>query len=125
MPRQRSSTELDGIRYVHLPGGDLHAQSRDHYLMAAADAFVRDEVEPLDYVFVTPYDKSDTKMMEAIRPLQQKVKEQGLWAAHLPPDMGGLGFGQVKLGLMHEILGRCTTAPNVGAVTRIGGKRST
>ena len=38
-------------------------------------------------------------------PLKDEVKRQGLWAAHLPPDMGGLGFGQVKLGLMHEILG--------------------
>ena len=39
------------------------------------------------------------------RPLKEEVKRQGLWAAHLPPDMGGGGFGQVKLGLMHEILG--------------------
>ena len=27
--------------------------------------------------------------------------------------MGGLGFGQVKLGLMHEILGQCAYAPSV------------
>ena len=44
-------------------------------------------------------------------PLKQKVKDQGLWAAHLPPDMGGLGFGQVKLGLMHEILGQTRLRP--------------
>ena len=37
--------------------------------------------------------------------MKEEVKRQGLWAAHLPPDMGGGGFGQVKLGLMHEILG--------------------
>jgi acyl-CoA dehydrogenase len=41
------------------------------------------------------------------------VRRQGLWAAHLPPDMGGGGFGQVKLGLMHEILGACAYAPGV------------
>jgi acyl-CoA dehydrogenase len=40
------------------------------------------------------------------------VKEQGLWAAHLPPELGGQGFGQVKLGLMHEILGSSMYAPN-------------
>ena len=37
--------------------------------------------------------------------MKEEVKRQDLWAAHLPPDMGGKGFGQVKLGLMHEILG--------------------
>ena len=46
-------------------------------------------------------------------PLKEQVKEQGLWAAHLPPELGGGGFGQVKLGLMHEILGRCRFAPGV------------
>ena len=45
-------------------------------------------------------------------PLQQRVKDEGLWAAHLPPDLGGQGFGQVKLGLMHEILGSSPFAPN-------------
>jgi len=39
------------------------------------------------------------------------VRERGLWAAHLPPDLGGQGFGQVKLGLMHEILGSSPFAP--------------
>ena len=38
-------------------------------------------------------------------PLQDAVRDRGLWAAHLPPELGGQGFGQVKLGLMHEILG--------------------
>ena len=30
-----------------------------------------------------------------------------------PPDLGGQGFGQVKLGLMHEILGSSPFAPGV------------
>ena len=46
-----------------------------------------------------------TGFRRAIAPLQEQVKERGLWAAHLPPELGGQGFGQVKLGLMHEILG--------------------
>ena len=45
-------------------------------------------------------------------PLQEQVKDQGLWAAHLDPELGGQGFGQVKLGLMHEILGSSPFAPN-------------
>ena len=48
-----------------------------------------------------------------IRPLQDQVKAEGLWAAHLPPALGGMGFGQVKLGLMHEILGQSPYAPVV------------
>jgi acyl-CoA dehydrogenase len=50
---------------------------------------------------------------EVIRPLQERVKAEGLWAAHLPPALGGMGFGQVKLGLMHEILGQSPLAPVV------------
>ena len=45
--------------------------------------------------------------------MKDEVKKQGLWAAHLPPEMGGLGFGQVKLGLMHEILGQTAYGPSI------------
>ncbi len=48
-----------------------------------------------------------------IRPLQDQVKAVGLWAAHLPSSLGGMGFGQVRLGLMHEILGQSALAPVV------------
>jgi acyl-CoA dehydrogenase len=48
-----------------------------------------------------------------MRPLQDEVKRQELWASHLPPELGGGGFGQVKLGLMHEILGESMYAPAV------------
>ncbi|MBW2271156.1 MAG: acyl-CoA dehydrogenase family protein [Deltaproteobacteria bacterium] len=41
------------------------------------------------------------------RHLQQQVKAQGLWACHLDPALGGPGFGQMKLALMHELIGRC------------------
>ena len=41
------------------------------------------------------------------------MRAQGLWAAHLPPELGGGGFGQVRLGLMHEILGQCAYAPAI------------
>jgi acyl-CoA dehydrogenase len=50
-------------------------------------------------------------LVKAVAPLQQEVKARGLWAAHLDPELGGQGFGQVKLGLMHEILGTSPIAP--------------
>ena len=77
------------------------------------DAFVRDEVEPLDFVLGDPYDKSDERAMAVVRPLQQKVKDRGLWAAHLGPDLGGQGYGQLKLALLNEILGRSRWAPSI------------
>jgi acyl-CoA dehydrogenase len=78
-----------------------------------ADEFVRDEVEPLDLVLGNPYDKSDQQALAIVGPLQQKVKDRGLWAAHLGPELGGQGYGQLKLALLNEILGRSRWAPSV------------
>ncbi|HEX7321935.1 MAG TPA: acyl-CoA dehydrogenase family protein [Mycobacterium sp.] len=82
-------------------------------LLDWADAFVRAEVEPLDYVFHAPYDRSDADAMAAVRPLMRKVRDAGLWACHLPPELGGGGYGQVKLALLNEILGRSAWGPVV------------
>jgi acyl-CoA dehydrogenase len=61
--------------------------------------FVREYVWPLE----TLMDELGWEgLRRAAHPLQDQVKEQGLWAAHLDPELGGQGFGQVKLGLMHE-----------------------
>ncbi|MCU1448561.1 MAG: acyl-CoA dehydrogenase [Acidimicrobiales bacterium] len=70
--------------------------------------FVRDEVYPLETL-----DLDEATFRRLTDPLKQEVKAQGLWAAHLDPELGGQGFGQVKLGLMHEILGSSIYAPTV------------
>jgi len=78
--------------------------------------FVREEVEPLDLLFpgtAEPYDRDSSAYLDVVRPLQERVREQGLWAAHLPPALGGMGMGQVALGLLNEILGRSSWAPMV------------
>jgi acyl-CoA dehydrogenase len=77
------------------------------------DTFLTEEVEPLDYVLGDPYDKSDVRALEIVRPLQQQVRDQGLWAAHLGPELGGQGYGQLKLALLNELLGRSRWAPSV------------
>ncbi len=70
--------------------------------------FVREEIEPLETL------EYDPEVFRRITdPLKEEVKRQGLWAAHLEPELGGGGFGQVRLGLMHEILGRCIYAPSI------------
>jgi len=77
------------------------------------DGFVSDEVEPLDRLGIHPYDVKNPVRNRLVRPLQERVKAEGLWACHLGPDLGGQGYGQLKLGLMNEILGRSHYAPIV------------
>src|SRR3954463_7706711 len=78
------------------------------------DAFVREEVEPLDFVWpglaFTPLD--DTRR-QVVDPLKDAVRQQGLWATHLGVELGGQGYGQLKLALLNEILGRSQWAPIV------------
>ena len=45
--------------------------------------------------------------------MKQEVRDQDLWAAHLGPELGGKGYGQVKLALLNEILGTSSWAPIV------------
>ena len=71
--------------------------------------FVDTEAVPLDLAFGGEegiYNKAHPLWAEVVRPLQEKVKKRGLWACHLGKDLGGLGYGQTKLALMNEILGR-------------------
>jgi len=78
--------------------------------------FVKEHVEPLDLAFAgeeTVYNKAGIFYEEAIRPLQQIVKDKGLWSCHLTPEFGGQGYGQVRLAYMNEILGRSQFAPTV------------
>ena len=70
--------------------------------------FVREEVMPLETL-----DLTRDQLTQLIAPLQERVKAKGLWAAHLPSALGGMGFGQVSLGLMHEVLGESPYAPVV------------
>ncbi len=70
--------------------------------------FVREEIFPIETLRL-----SYEQVLALIAPLQDEVRARGLWAAHLPPELGGMGFGQVKLGLMHEILGQSPYAPVV------------
>jgi acyl-CoA dehydrogenase len=77
--------------------------------------FVREEVEPIDALFHQDqaYNVRNESMQAILKPLMRKVKEQGLWACHLPESMGGNGYGQLKLALLNEVLGRSFAAPTV------------
>jgi acyl-CoA dehydrogenase len=79
-----------------------------------ADEFVREEVEPLDLLWghqqFVPLDETRRKIVD---PLKERVREQDLWATHLGPELGGQGYGQLRLALLNEILGRSQWAPIV------------
>jgi alkylation response protein AidB-like acyl-CoA dehydrogenase len=64
--------------------------------------FVPTEIEPLDHAFGAEaiiYDKAHPIHERAIRPLQERVREKGLWSCHLTPEFGGQGYGQVRLAI--------------------------
>src|SRR5258706_5797367 len=76
--------------------------------------FVKEEVEPLDLLFPGQnYVVPEGRMKELVDPLKQRVRDQALWACHLGPELGGQGYGQMKLSLMNEILGQSGWAPTI------------
>ena len=72
--------------------------------------FVNENVIPLELLLS---DVTQAQMDAIFAPLKEQVKQRGLWAAHLPPEDGGQGRGQMHLALMHEVLGRSDLAPEV------------
>src|SRR2546423_6903187 len=75
------------------------------------EEFCREEVEPLDMVFPYAVRSKDPKIRELVKKLQDEVKARGLWAVFLDEELGGPGYGQLKLALLNEILGRYGSAP--------------
>jgi acyl-CoA dehydrogenase len=77
------------------------------------DQFCREEVEPLELVFPYAVRMRDPKMKALVDPLKDQVKAQGLWGIFLDKELGGPGFGQLKLALLNEVIGRYSTAPSI------------
>ena len=65
--------------------------------------FCENEIRPID---VIQQELSQQDLDTLTAPLKEEVRKRDLWAAHLDPELGGQGLGQLKLALMHEILGR-------------------
>ena len=47
-----------------------------------------------------------TQPTRSSRELQQKAKDAGLWAPHLPPEAGGSGSGFLEYAHLNEEIGR-------------------
>jgi acyl-CoA dehydrogenase len=77
-------------------------------LLDWARDFVREKIFPLEVL-----DIDEARLYKLMKPLQQQVKDRGLWAVFLPPHLGGAGWGQVRMALLSEILGEALWAPTV------------
>jgi acyl-CoA dehydrogenase len=76
--------------------------------------FVRERVEPLDLLYPhRQFHPLDDELRPIVDPMKQEVRDHDLWAAHLGPELGGKGYGQLKLALLNEILGLSGWAPIV------------
>jgi len=79
-----------------------------------AKEFVTERVEPLDLLYPhRQFYPLDDELRPIVDPMKQAVRDHGLWACHLGPDLGGEGYGQLKLALLNEILGVSSWAPIV------------
>jgi acyl-CoA dehydrogenase len=79
-----------------------------------ADEFVRNNVEPLDLLYPKlAFSPLEEPLRSLVNQLKDEVRSQDLWAAHLDPELGGHGYGQLKLALLNEVLGRSGWAPIV------------
>ena len=79
---------------------DVCAQAKLQWMRS----FIDRELVPLEPV-MRELPRAEWSVVKAH--LQAQVKDQGLWGAFLDPKLGGPGFGQLKLALMSEIIGRC------------------
>jgi acyl-CoA dehydrogenase len=79
-----------------------------------ATDFVRDVVAPLDLLYPhLQFTPLSPELRRIVDPMKDAVREQDLWGAHLGPELGGKGYGQLKLALLNEILGSSGWAPIV------------
>lgn len=72
--------------------------------------FVEKELKPVEPLLPT---LCPDKQAEALAPLKEQVRERGLWAAHLPVELGGTGLGQLALAQMNLVTGRVGFAMEV------------
>ncbi|HZG73395.1 MAG TPA: acyl-CoA dehydrogenase family protein, partial [Chondromyces sp.] len=78
-------------------------------MVEKATAFMKEYVYPNEKYMVPHRGLPE----DILKPLQQKVKDMGLWAAHMPKEAGGTGMGFVSLGLLSEVIGRSPIAPYI------------
>jgi acyl-CoA dehydrogenase len=75
------------------------------------EEFCVGEIDPIDLLFPGAAKSREPRLKALVDPLKEEVKRQGLWALFLDEDLGGPGFGQLKLALLNEVLALHGSAP--------------
>jgi len=76
---------------------DLVAKRRER-----VRGFMEEHVYPNEAALMREDDRADA----LVRALQQKAKEEGLWAPHIPSEAGGSGTGFLDYAYLNESIGR-------------------
>jgi len=93
---------------------DFTVEPEFQELLDWATEFVEDKVYKLDVLWPhDTYRPLTDEQRKVIGPLKQQVRDRGLWACHLGPDLGGKGYGQLKLAMLNEILGKSIWGPRI------------
>jgi acyl-CoA dehydrogenase len=88
---------------------DFTPSQEQQLIMERATEFMISDVYPNERFMV----KKQGLPEEILRPLQSKAKELGIWAAHLPKEVGGTGMGYLTLALLSEMMGRSPIGPAI------------
>jgi len=96
---------------------DFSVEPEFQELLDWTSSFVDNKISKLDLlwphdVYLATADLTE-QQRSVIGPLKQEVRDKGLWACHLGPELGGKGYGQLKLALLNEILGRSAWGPRI------------
>ena len=98
-------------------------------LLARISAFVRDELAPLETRLLREPVRA---LLPGVAAARRRAKELGIWAPHLPRELGGLGLPLVDFAHVSEALGRSPLghlcfncqAPDVGNLELLHGHGS-
>lgn len=108
--REGCGVEPEGVARM---GWDFSTDPEFQAELNWVEQFCREEIEPIDLLFPGAAKSRDPRMRGLVDPLKQQVKERGLWALFLDEELGGPGFGQLKLALLNEVLAGYGSAPVV------------
>jgi acyl-CoA dehydrogenase len=71
--------------------------------------FMDEHIYPNEAVFAEESDESEVLLAR----MQERAKQVGVWAPHLPRDAGGMGIGFLGYAYLNEVIGRSFAAPRV------------
>jgi len=81
---------------------DFSIPKRAQEFLPKVESFVRESLIPIELeVLHGGFNAAEVKLAE----LRAQVKAMGLWAPHMPTELGGMGLPLVEHGIMSEALG--------------------